>query len=125
MKRDFKVIVAILNRIIEEPTVGFTLESREIAGIDEALVTYHIDMLLKAGIVDGHAVANRFDGLFRITGLSMEGHDFADNLKTPGVWERLTQRLGESTHTVSVGVLMQVASKLATQVIGEQLGLNS
>lgn len=92
MKRDWDVMRLILVTMEEQPSASFSLFPRDFSPVDGETVAYHLRLLKKGGYVEG---ADRdMPGVppeesFIAMGLTLEGHDLAETLKSKALWARI------------------------------------
>ncbi len=119
MKRDMDLIRDLLLRIESDPTfdgvhwIPFD-KSYEFAGHSFEEVTYHVDLLFEARLIKGN---DRGDAPM-IRGLTWEGHEFLDDIKDSGIWEKTKARVA-----VLPGVALSVIAEIAKAEIKKRLGL--
>jgi hypothetical protein len=77
-------------------------------------VAYHVRLLVEAGFVRGN-IGGDMPAVSRLT---WEGHEFLDNIKDVGVWEKTKERLQGIP-----GVALTVVAALAEAEIKKRLGL--
>jgi hypothetical protein len=90
----------------------------EIPGHDLAEINHHMDLIHEAGFIDdgGPRASGPMFG-FLFMGLSMNGHDFLDSVRSPDVWKR-TQSVAAKVGTVSLSILVEIAKAEAKKMLG-------
>jgi hypothetical protein len=81
---------------------------------DPEVMAYTLALLISAGIVAGQV------GIVmpRISGLTWDGHDLLDNIRDPGVWEKVKEH-AKTIASVSIPIL----AELAKAEVKKRLGL--
>jgi hypothetical protein len=122
MKRDMDLAREILLKIEDDPlfTGGMHSVSAAAFGIkghtDEEF-NYHCVQLVEAGFLDGNKnMAGH--GIAMIGKLTWKGHEFLDDIRDPGVWQKTKERTKGIT---SVGVAF--LGEIAKAEIRAKLGL--
>jgi len=94
MRRDWDVMRLILVTMEEQPGASFQLYPRDFAPVDPETAAYHLRLLHKAGCIEGHdrdLPGVPAEQRFIATGLTLDGHDLADTLKSQAVWARVRE----------------------------------
>jgi hypothetical protein len=79
-------------------------------------INYHASLLVGSGFVKGKVKEGK---LTLINSLTWDGHEFLDNIKDVGVWEKTKERL----HGIP-GVALGVVAAIAEAEIKKRLGLS-
>jgi hypothetical protein len=125
MKRDMELIREIMLKLEAWPmnmgdAVVMTPQDMraEIPGHDLAEINHHMDLIHEAGFIDdgGPRASGPMFG-FLFMGLSMNGHDFLDSVRSPDVWKR-TQSVAAKVGTVSLSILVEIAKAEAKKMLG-------
>jgi len=94
MKRDMDLIRDILLKVEEDETLTGsrfkTFDSSDFAGHSDAEITYHVDLLFEADLIDGSPNMNPLPAISRLT---WQGHEFIAATKDPKVWASVKERL--------------------------------
>lgn len=121
MKRDMDLIRTLLLRMEEATMQGGVsyifqpgFEELDVPGYDADAVTYHMNLLVDAGLLDAPSAhgANHFI----VRGLSWRGHDFLDSVRDPEIWRKAregTERAG--------GFTLELLGDLAKGLIKTQI----
>ncbi len=117
MKRDLQLVRKILIHFEEKENWAHE-ENIKIQDYDDKLISYHIDIMFEAGLLNGEpsktSTGRIFDVLpFRLT---WEGHEFLDNTRG-GRWEKILKKLKEKGGEFT----FELVKKLATKYAEEQL----
>lgn len=115
MKRDFDLIRKILSTI-EEARAGDIITKFSFDGVEPAVVTDHLRMLISEGFVEGELPDRRYHR-YIIRGLTWKGHDFCDAMKDETLWakaqETILKPIGGMTFDLLLAWLKaQMATKL-------------
>ena len=90
VERDMDLIRDLMLAIEKNPEMDYTRQfpishpALDIPGYSPEQVSYHAKLLLTNDYVKGNWPF--------VSGLTMEGHDFLDNIRDPGVWKSAKQR---------------------------------
>ena len=94
MKRDWELVRKILTALESKSSTQDILNPKEVEGYNEETVSYHIQLLIEAGLIEGtcskvlnaplHCVAYR---------LTWGGHEFIDEIRTDTVWNKVKRIL--------------------------------
>lgn len=94
MKRNWDVMRLLLVTMEEQTAAEFQLYPPDFAPVDPETAVYHLRLLKQGGYIQG---ADRNmpgvapDAGFIAMGLTLDGHDLADTLKSKTVWARIQQ----------------------------------
>ena len=94
MKRDWDVMRMILVRMEEDPSASFQLFPRDFGASDGETVAYHLRLLKAGGYIEGHdrnLVGVQPADSFIATGMTLQGHDLIDTMKSKTVWARVKE----------------------------------
>ena len=118
MKRDMNLVREILLQVEARPSVN-DWGLVEIDGRAQDEISYHVMMLSDAGMVevidmrafgpDGFRYAPKY--------LTIQGHDFLDNIRGASVWEKVKQRLGAVGGSASLEIVKAIAKKVAMDAL--------
>ena len=106
--------VVSARRELDEDEAGIEVEGYTSDDIDR-----HLRLLVDAGFLTGKVAG---DGVIT-EGLSWEGCEFLDTVRSPEVWRR-TEVAAEKVGSVSVSILAEIAKAVAKGLIKETLGFN-
>ncbi len=118
MKRDWELIRKILLALEELGSTQSYLKPEDIEGYDAELVSYHIKLLMEAGLLEGtctksisaplHCVAYR---------LTWDGHELLDQIRSRSVWNRVVEMARERGLDLSFEVVKAAAKMAITQIL--------
>ena len=118
MKRNMDLIREILLNIEEQPpgepirTLNLPSEwsSGEVIG--------HLRLIEQAGLIDGNLKFRGDQAMMAIHGLSNEGHDLIDSIRSETVWAETKERVSKVGGTVALDVVKLVAGAVASKLLG-------
>jgi hypothetical protein len=119
MQRDMDLVRDLMLRIEADPVldgnrfIAFN-KSDDFPGHSVDEVTYHVDLLLEAGLVKGHS--GNPNPL--ISQLTWKGHEFLDDIRDPSIWASVKERTKGLT-----SVALTVVAAVAEAEIKKKLGL--
>ena len=117
MKRDLQLVRKIL--IYFENKDTFTYEENiKIDGYEDKLVTYHIDIMYEAGLLNGEPTKTSEGRIYDVLPfrLTWDGHEFLDSTRG-GRWDKILQKIKEKGGDFT----FELIKKLATKYAEEQL----
>ncbi|PSB40887.1 DUF2513 domain-containing protein [Chamaesiphon polymorphus] len=119
MKRDLELIRQLM-LAIESNGDDFDAESIEIDGYDSSQINYHLQLLIEAKLAVGevHTFFNSDRPTILIEKLSWEGCNFLDDARNESVWQKTMEIVKDKGGSVSVGVLTQLLTSVAKQLVG-------
>ena len=119
MKRDMDLIRDILLHVEEDETLTGsrfkTFDSKDFAGHSDDEITYHVDLLFEAGLVDG---SPNLHPLPAISKLTWQGHEFIAATKDPQIWASVKERLRGLPD-----IAMSLIAEIGKAEIKKKLGL--
>ncbi|MFZ0912777.1 MAG: DUF2513 domain-containing protein [Candidatus Korobacteraceae bacterium] len=123
MKRDLNLIREILLHIESgeeyDGTREFYFTTPEEMGLTGGFTpeefVYNYTLLIENGYIDGAATVM---GQVTVRRLTSSGHDFLDDIRDPGVWKQVRNRLGSLP-----GVALTIVAEVAKSEIRKHLGL--
>ena len=84
------------------------------AGHSDSELAYHLTLLIDAGFIDGRVIEMPI-----IRGLTWDGHEFLDNIKTDSIWNKVKAQAGPTLTSAS----MKILAMLAESEVKKHLGL--
>ena len=112
MERDWDLIRHLLLEIEKKQDtrpVDLTIESHP-----ASTVTYHLELLAAAGLIEGIRTAG---DAYYPRGLTWQGHDFLDAIRDETVWNKTKRIMKEKVGSLSFDVLKTLASSVAKEVL--------
>lgn len=89
-----------------------------INGFSADEVSYHINLLIQANLIDGIDLTTADGYLYGIRNLTWEGHEFIDSARNDTTWKKAKQKLGSKIFSVSFDVFKDLLISLAKQELG-------
>lgn len=116
MKRDLELVKLILE-YFEAKSDWQGEKEVAIAGYEQKLVDYHIQIMYEAGLINAEVAATAagriYDAIpFRLT---WEGHEFLDNIKDKARWKKIKQTIKDKGGSFAFELVKKLAYKLAEQ----------
>ena len=115
MKRDIDLVRTILLAIEEDDcATGHGFIRLNISGCPQEKVSYHVELLYEAGLVDAVNSSTLNNYQWFPKRLTWEGHEFLDSARNKNLWEQAKKEL-EKIGNFSFEVLKQILINLATR----------
>ncbi|MDE0101565.1 MAG: DUF2513 domain-containing protein [Bryobacterales bacterium] len=117
MKRDMNLIREILVEIEDAYNGRNRVQIHSVEGHSGIKVAYHVRLLVDAGYVNAGTI-NTSDGTTHlIRGITWEGHEFLDAVRSENVWRRVQKKLKEIGGQASMITVKQLAIEAAKDVL--------
>ncbi len=117
MKRDWDLVREILLKLEECETARGRLNPGEIAGRDEELVSYHIQILMEAGLIVGECSLSIGRPLYCTAGrLTWAGHELLDQVRSHAAWNRIKGVAREKGLDMTLEVI-KAAAKIILETV--------
>lgn len=118
MKRDWELVRKILIAVEDIQGHDQQVDGTSIPGHDEPLVSYHIYLLKEAGLLEAvcsnplsrHRTCYAFE-------LTWEGHEFLDQIRPQGVWNKTVGLIREKGLDLSFSTIKAAAAAVAKSLI--------
>ena len=127
MKRDMDLIRTLLLKVEEMPIpagevwgIDWSDEFFDISGYDRDTAIKHFALLMEAGFIA--APSSQGMTQFILTGLSWQGHEFIDSIRSPEVWSK-TKAGMKTIGGFGLDLMVQVAKAEGKRLIAEKLGI--
>jgi hypothetical protein len=119
MKRDLDLVRELMLKIEALPA-GPTVQYR-MDEVEDPVLLAHLEMLIAGGLVNGRISQTRGarGDVMSISGLTWEGHEWIETVRSPAVWDRTKTTLSEKGGALS----FELAKAVATQILRARLGL--
>jgi hypothetical protein len=105
---------------VESIPPGNAASGLDVGDGDQAVMNRHIEILIEDGYI--HGVVRRDNmgnpALFRLTDLTMKGHQFLANARNDTVWKKVVAKAKESGQSVGVTVLNSLLEQAAKKYAG-------
>ncbi len=95
---------------VEKYPAGKPVTEISFAGVDDATIVKHVEMLIKAGLLDGQTL--KLAGVpaaYHIDGLTWEGHDFADAVRDQSIWQKTKDNVLKPTASFTFSMIVEHA----------------
>ena len=109
MTRDWNLIRFLLALISDKPTLTGVIHPRDVAGYDAELVSYHLGILLQAGLIEGSTQGHP-SPLTVARSLTWEGPELLDLLRSETVWNRVRTLAREKGLTLTLEAVKTLAT---------------
>ena len=114
MERDMDLVRSILLAVEEQCGGSERIQITSIEGHSSEAVLYHLRLLYEAGYLHCGKAISRFQGTtYLIRGLSWEGHDFLDTVRSESVWRRVREKLAEQGGSTAIEPVKRLALEIA------------
>ena len=120
MKKDFDLIRELLLNIEEKSTLDNAYFPNKIEGYSEVEINYHIKMLANGGFLDLTNQSPYSDGTYRIDSITLEGHEFLDNIKNSTVWEKTKKTAWDKTGTLTFEIIKTISTSMLKSMINDK-----
>lgn len=123
MKRNWDTIRDILGRLEDNDNETITLS--HFPNDQHAEVSYHMELLIEAGIVNGQ-MSDEFGSEpvnFFVSRLSWDGHEFLDSIKNDTVWEKTKKTFFSKGVSMTFDLIKTVASEISASYIKSIIGV--
>ncbi len=119
MKRNWELVREILLALENKKSSLDYLEPEQIESYDPEAVSYHIQILDEAGLIEGHCTQAMGSPLYcyakRLTWI---GHEFLDEIRSETVWNRTKSLLKERGIALSFeAISMAVKSVISAMLV--------
>lgn len=108
----------VLTKLEELDSTQKALYPREIGGYSEELISYHFSLLYQAGLICASispALNGPISGI--ATGLTWEGHEFLDNIRSNTAWSKIKKYISEKGLELSFESIKKAASLIISNVL--------
>jgi len=117
MKRDWDLVREILLKLEACESARGQLQPGEFAGRDEELVSYHVRILMEAGLIEGECSKATGRPLHCTAhSLTWEGHELLDRVRSHAAWNKIKGVAREKGLDMTLDVI-----KLAAKTVLESL----
>ena len=117
MKRDWDCIRQILLQLEALGDATSVLCAGEVPGYDEQNVTYQMQLLGEAGLIEADCASGiGGEGFGMASRLTWRGHELLDNMRNQGMWNNIRKLIRERGLEVSIEAI-KLAGKLVVQKV--------
>lgn len=116
MKRDLDLVKAILLHFEDKEDWAHEKQI-DVEGYDKKLVSYHLSIMYEAGLINCEPMTSNTGRIYDVVPfrLTWDGHEFLDNIKDQGRWQKIKETLKKKGGDFSMGLVKALAFKLAEQ----------
>ncbi len=119
MQRDWDLMRQILLQLEQKPTTTGVLLPSQVNGWDEDTVSYHMHLLLQAGLIEANCRVHPNAPVSCVArNLTWAGHEFLDHIRADTSWNGIGQVAKEKGIDLSFDAIKQIAGYLLGQVLG-------
>lgn len=124
MKRNWDTVRELLTKVEESSQPGDMIRLSAFPAERAAEVSYHMELLLEAGLVDGQMskAISRGPHEFLATRLTWNGHEFLDSIRSETVWEKTKKVFASRGVEMTVDLVKSVATEAASVVLKGAIG---
>ncbi|MBF0340220.1 MAG: DUF2513 domain-containing protein [Magnetococcales bacterium] len=118
MQRNWECVRAILFGVEQLGDTCSILQAHDVSGFDAATVSYHMQLLIDAGLVRGtcsHYINAPMACM--VTSLTWEGHEFLDRTRSSGAWNKVKTVAREKGVALSFDVIKTIAQHMVTALL--------
>jgi hypothetical protein len=125
MKRNWDTIREILTRLEELPDTDSTLELSNFPGDRAYDYSYHVELLIDAGLVEGQMsrTLGRGPTHFFARRLTWPGHEFLDSIRSDTVWNKTKKTFTSKGLEMTFDLVKSVASEISVALIRGAAGV--
>ncbi|WP_426271347.1 DUF2513 domain-containing protein [Dyella kyungheensis] len=117
MKRDWEVVRKILLAL--ENLEGAGSDLRSVEGVDDHVFIYHVDLLEKAGLIEGKVIKAMSGPVAAIAfRLTWEGHEFLDSIRPKPIWDKVKSDAKSKGIDLTFGAIKALAEMAIKAAIG-------
>jgi hypothetical protein len=110
VERDMDLIRDILLKVAADPELDGSrykvFDTTDFEGHSENEIAYHVDLLFEADYVKGIATLDA--PVPAISRLTWAGHEFVDNIRDPGIWTNVKERI-KGLPSIAITLVAQLA----------------
>lgn len=125
MKRNWDTIRDLLTRLEELPDTDATLRLSDFPADREFEISYHMELLMEAGLVEGQMSKTLGGGPteFFARRLTWLGHEFLDAVRSDTVWNKTKKTFSAKGIDMTFDLVKTVASDIAGALIRGAVGV--
>lgn len=119
MQRNWDLIRQILIKLEQKTDTQGLLHPNQFSGYDENTVSYHMNLLRQAGLIEATCKTHGNAPVFCLaTNLTWAGHEFLDAIRSDAAWNRIAGVAKDKGLELSFDAIKQIASYLVTSILG-------
>ena len=125
MKRDWDMIRDLLTSLEELPNTDATLRPTNFPDGREFEISYHMELLIEAGLVDGKLYKTLDGGPteFIARRLTWSGHEFLDAVRSDTVWAKTKRTFSSKGLDMTFDLIKSVASEITVALVRGTAGI--
>ena len=125
MKRNWDTIRELLTKLEECDLPQDMLQLSSFPEDRAAEISYHLELLIEAGLVDGEMVKTLGGGPydFFANRLTWNGHEFLDAIRSDTVWQKTKKVFVTKGVSMTFDLVKSVASEVAGGLLKSSLGI--
>jgi len=126
MKRDWDMIRDMLTRLEELPSRDMNLGMSAFASDSQAIASYHAELLIEAGLVEGTLSRTIGPGIkhFMLRRLTWSGHEFLDSVRSDTVWNKTKKSFLTNGVSMTFDLVKSVATDISVTLIKSGTGIS-
>ena len=118
MKRDMDLVRNILLEVEAAPAGESIQVLRNVGQHSHPAVAEHVELLEESGLIDAEIIKTGQGRAYLIRRLTMDGHEWLDAARDPGIWNQAKQFLAKKRME---GVGLSVMQELLTALVRQTL----
>ncbi|MFB9887893.1 DUF2513 domain-containing protein [Balneatrix alpica] len=124
MKRNWDIVREILTKMEECSSPGDTLSLSSFDTERAAEISYHAELLLEAGLIDGQMskTINHGPHGFFLRRLTWSGHEFLDSIRSDSIWKKTKNVFASKGIEMTVDLVKSVATELTNSALKGEIG---
>ena len=119
MKRNWDMIREILTKVEACTLPTDTVQLSDFPDEKAAEASYHVELLINAGLIDGQMVKTLGPGVnaFFADRLTWEGHEFLDVIRSDTVWKKTKKKFADKGISMTIDLVKEVAMSVAAVLL--------
>ncbi|AHF77900.1 Phage protein [Sodalis praecaptivus] len=117
MKRDWDLVRSIMLKAENLSERSEVVTDEDFPEVSSELVNYHIKILGQAGLLEIIDVSTLASSAYYTTGLTFEGHDFLDNIRSNNVWSKTVALVKSKGIELTVDSIKTAATIIITNLL--------
>lgn len=113
MKRNWDTVRALLIAVESITDEHAVLNSQQVSGVDAVTATYHLRLMIEAGLVDGRCLPDACIA----SRMTWAGHELLDAIRRDGVWQQIKTVARDSSVDLSLDLVKQIAIRVVGGMI--------
>jgi len=124
MKRNWDTVRELLSKVEECTLPSDTITLSHFPTERSAEISYHMELLIGAGLVDGQMAKTMGSGPYQFFArrLTWQGHEFLDAIRSDTVWEKTKKSFVTNGISMTFDLIKSVASDVAASLLKATIG---